>query len=256
MTKDSDTTSEENLKGTWGEGLGSLFLAIMVALSIRWALIEAYTIPSGSMIPTLLIHDHIFVNKLTYGLRIPFSQEWVFRFGEPQRGEVIVFRYPENPSQFFIKRVIGIPGDKVHYENGDLFINGEKIEKDEAEDDAYFMSLPDRDKLEHPDKNFRKSDFNHFIEKLGDHPHSVILMKDRLFPSGLSPLEVPPGRLFVMGDNRDNSNDSRNWGFVPMDNVIGRAMFIWLSCEETLENIPFLCDPTTIRWNRFFRSIH
>lgn len=255
MAKKSKDTPED-LKGTWFEGLGSLFLAILVALSIRWALIEAYTIPSGSMIPSLLIHDHIFVNKLVYGLRIPFSKEWVARFGEPQRGEVLVFRFPEDESQFFIKRVVGTPGDKIHYENGDLFVNGEKVEKVEANEDPYFMGLVDREKLNHPDKNFRKSDFNHFIEKLGDHSHSVLMARERLFPSGVSPLEVPPGRLFVMGDNRDNSNDSRNWGFVPMDNVIGRAMFIWLSCEETLESIPFLCDPTTIRWNRFFRSIH
>src|SRR5262245_37649269 len=108
----ADTMDSENLKGSWLEGLGSLVLAIVVALAIRWALIEAYTIPSGSMIPSLLIHDHIFVNKLVYGLRVPFSQDWVVRFGEPQRGEVIVFRYPEDPSQFFIKRVVGVPGDK------------------------------------------------------------------------------------------------------------------------------------------------
>jgi signal peptidase I len=255
-TKDQKDNQHENQKGTWLEGLGSLTLAIVVALAIRWALIEAYTIPSGSMIPSLLIHDHIFVNKLVYGLRIPFSQDWVVRFAEPKRGEVLVFRYPVDPSQFFIKRVIGVPGDKIQYENGDLFINGEKIEKVQADDDPYFQNVLDRDKIDHPETNFRKADYHYYIEKLGEHPHSMILMKENAFPSGVSMLEVPPGRLFVMGDNRDNSNDSRVWGFVPMENVIGRAMFIWLSCNETLESLPFLCDPTTIRWHRFFHSIH
>ena len=250
-----ETMGEENLKGTWLEGLGSLILAIAVALAIRWALIEAYTIPSGSMIPSLLIHDHIFVNKLVYGLRVPFSQEWIVRFGEPQRGEVIVFRFPEDPSQFFIKRVVGVPGDKVVYENGELFVNGEKIPVELANDAPYFQGIPDYTK-NNPNKDFRKSEFNHYFETLGEHRHSMLLKRDFTSHLHQAPTTVPPNHLFVMGDNRDNSNDSRGWGFVPMENLIGRAMFIWLSCEDTLETVPFLCDPTTIRWGRFFRSIH
>lgn len=109
--------------------MGSLFLAALIALTIRWALIEAYVIPSGSMLPTLLVHDHIFVNKIAYGMRIPFTSDWLIELAQPQRGEVIVFKYPEKPSLFYIKRVVGIPGDRVFYENGNLFINEQLVEK-------------------------------------------------------------------------------------------------------------------------------
>src|ERR1700691_1825717 len=114
-------------RGTRTSGAGYLFLAILVALAIRWALIEAYVIPSGSMLPTLLIQDHIFVNKLIYGIRVPFSKEWLLKFRLPEKGEVIVFKYPEDESIFFIKRVIGTPGDKISWDGQQLTINGEKV---------------------------------------------------------------------------------------------------------------------------------
>lgn len=248
-SQNAGSEKNRNKKGTWSEGIGSLLLAIGVALAIRWAFIEAYVIPSGSMLPTLLIHDHIFVNKLVYGVRVPFAKSWITRFADPKRGEVIVFRYPEDESIFFIKRVVGIAGDKIQYDQGELFINGEKIEKAVPESEAAMDLVRDFE------MGGGKDNYNHFIEKLGDHPHSTLLWKREAHLSA-GPLEVPEGHLFVMGDNRDNSNDSRIWGFVPMENILGRAMFVWLSCEETLPVVQFLCDPTTVRWRRFFHSIH
>jgi signal peptidase I len=119
-------------KKFWTEGYGSFAVAILIALSIRWALMEAYVIPSASMLPSLLIHDHIFVNKLVYGVRVPFSEDWLVKFRLPTRGEVIVFKYPLDKSTFFIKRVIGVPGDHVTYDSGKLTINDQLIESSVA----------------------------------------------------------------------------------------------------------------------------
>src|ERR1700733_465368 len=119
-------------RGTWTSGFGSLFVAILVALSIRWCLIEAYVIPSGSMLPSLLIQDHIFVNKLIYGIRVPFSKDWLARFRIPEKGEIIVFKYPEDESTFFIKRVIGTPGDKISWDGEQLTINGQEMKTEES----------------------------------------------------------------------------------------------------------------------------
>jgi signal peptidase I len=108
--------------GFWSDGAGSFAIAIMIALTIRWALMEAYVIPSGSMLPTLLVNDHIFVNKIVYGIRIPFTSDWLTEWGAPDRGDVIVFRSPADPSLYYIKRVVGLPGDTVLYERGNLYV--------------------------------------------------------------------------------------------------------------------------------------
>lgn len=245
----SNENADSNKKGTWLEGLGSFALAIFIALFIRWAFVEAYVIPSGSMLPSLLIHDHIFVNKMIYGVRVPFGKTWLVKFQEPKKNDVIVFRWPQDERIFFIKRIIGVPGDKVFYENGNLYINDQKVEKQAPASTKAMDYLRDS---EMPPNG--KEDYVHFEELLAGGVHDALLRRGELH-LGFGPTVIPEGKLFVMGDNRDNSNDSRYWGFVPQENILGRAMFVWLSCEETMPVVSFLCNPVTLRWTRFFHSI-
>lgn len=257
-------------KRFWTEGIGSYALAIFLALTIRWALMEAYVIPSGSMLPSLLIRDHIFVNKFVYGLRVPFSESWLVKFRLPKRGEVIVFKNPEEKSTFYIKRVIGLPGDTVAFKEGRIYLNDEKVEL-VAVGEATGGTTPNeaptvKDKGNHAwlrDKDFQDgnpmdtvADYEHWMEKMGSVDHDVLLRKGQYMSEpAWGPVTVPPNSLFVMGDNRNRSRDSRAWGFVPEENILGRAMFVWLSCEETFTYVPFLCNPTTVRWGRFFHWV-
>jgi signal peptidase I len=248
----------------WTEGWGSMALAVLAALTIRWLFLEAYVIPSGSMFPSLLKNDHIFVNKMVYGVRFPFSENWMVKFNEPQRGEVIVFKYPKDMSTFFIKRVVGVPGDKVKFENGVLYVNDKPQEKTVPKSTKDFDYLREEDFKSEGGYQDTKANYVHFTESLESSvsgqpavEHSVLMKKGEImgFP-GDGEWIVPEESLFVMGDNRYNSHDSRFWGFVPKKNILGRAGFVWLSCEEMLPVISVICNPLTIRGTRFFHVIH
>lgn len=242
----------------WSEGPGSFALAVALALFVRWALIEAYVIPSTAMLPTLLVHDHIFVNKIAYGLRVPFSERWLFKWGEPRRGDVVVFRARQNPEQFYIKRVEGVPGDRVLVENGNLYVNEKLVERtipDAHKEDWYW--LRDRD-FPGDESTGGLSLYIQWEEHVGDKSYSILLRKDGS-PGTFGPVTVPADQYLMLGDNRDNSEDSRSWEgenrFIPRDLLIGQASRVWLSCESTLPVVTFLCNPLTIRWKRFLHPV-
>lgn len=230
-------SKRKNLKATWAEAIWSFVWPLALVLCVRWALIEPFVIPSGSMIPNLLVHDHIFVSKYSYGLHVPFGRDWMLRWSEPKRGEVIVFRYPENPEIFYIKRLIGLPGDRIKIKNGSVAVNSNVYPLKE-------ISFADSE-----------SGFKYFEESNGAINY-VVRFLDYQSSSGIDQeVEVQPGHYFFMGDNRDQSSDSRFWGQVPVQNIIGKAQMIWLSCEKTLESAPYLCDPNQLRFSRFFQRV-
>ena len=235
-------------KGAFREYFEALLIAVIAALFIRSFGLEAFKIPSGSMIPTLSIGDHIFVNKFIYGLRIPLTRHRFFRFTEPKRGDVLVFIYPEDESKDFIKRVIGLPGDRVKIYGEDVSVNGENLPRHKLSVKEY---PGDKRKLLVKNSAERAipfvrgwRDFDFYNELAGDSDH--IVQYERYLDRNSYDLVVPPGYYFVMGDNRDNSADSREWGFVPDGNIKGKAMFVWLSIDK---------DHGGIRWREFGRWI-
>lgn len=241
-----NTTETENKtkkkKSTFREYAEAIITAGLIALFIRSFGIEAFKIPSSSMVPTLLIGDHIFVNKFIYGFRLPLTKIRFWQFKTPKRGDVIVFMYPEDESKDFIKRVVGEPGDKVTIEGEDVFINGEKIERKDITvtlDDNNKNKLDVSGSDEHSWLTYYPGwqRFNFYEEEFSNTQPIVQYEKNLFHRKG--EYEVPENMFFVMGDNRDNSSDSREWGFVPMDNVKGKAMFIWLSLDHDKKGIRF-----------------
>ncbi len=190
-----------------------LFPVFMVVLIVRGFLVEPFQIPSGSMLPTLEAGDYILVNKFSYGLRSPLGYFKIIDMGEPERGDVIVFRYPENPKIDYIKRVVGVPGDRLKYINKVLYVNDEPVEIKPLQPYA------------------KDPRFMEFKEDLGEVTHNVLHNPyESNVPVG--EIIVPENNYFVLGDNRDNSRDSRFWGFVPDENLKGRAFMIWLHKKQ------------------------
>ncbi len=217
----------------WVEYGASFFPVILLVFVLRSFIVEPFKIPSGSMIPTLQIGDFILVNKFTYGIRLPVINKKIINVGEPQRGDVMVFRYPEDPSLDYIKRVVGIPGDKVAYQNKRLTINGKPIETMKVEDYLHperlyyskqFIEKPEG--VEH--RTLNDDDAPGFISDAAQFPYR----NNCLYNNAGVICTVPPGHYFMMGDNRDNSRDSRFWGFVPEANIVGKAFFIWLNFSD------------------------
>ena len=235
-------------KGAFREYAEALVTAVLVALVIRAFVIEAFKIPSGSMLPTLSIGDHIFVNKFVYGLRVPFTKERFITFSEPKRGEVVVFIYPTDRSKDFIKRVIGLPGDRIRIEGKEVWVNGQKLRRMPLEVSEFpgdKRRLVVRDGISQTIPSVRGwRDFEFEEEEVGGADH--IVQFEREVERTPYEILVPPGHYFMMGDNRDNSSDSREWGFVPADNIKGRAMFVWLPIDK---------DFGGIRWHEFGRWI-
>lgn len=195
-------------KSTLREYAEAFALAIVLALTIRTFVVQAFKIPSGSMIPTLSIGDHILVNKFIYGIKLPFTDVMLIPISSPQHGDIIVFKYPEDESKDFIKRVVGAPGDVIEVRNKEVYVNGARV---------------DDPRVQHTDRDIHIDKRDNF-----------------------GPVTVPPGSYFVMGDNRDQSLDSRFWGFVKEHKIRGKAFLIYWSWDGA---------DTWVRWNRIGKVI-
>ena len=214
----------------WLDWTAGLFPVIVVVFLLRSFLFEPFKIPSGSMIPTLRVGDLILVNKFHYGVRLPVLHTKVLANNEPQRGDVMVFRYPPQPSLDYIKRVVGLPGDEVAYLNKRLTVNGQPVAKAAAPEffDADSMRYAKQFQEQLGGKTYRTLNDDErpaFIPGASDFPHKE---NCRYSVEGVV-CKVPAGHYFMMGDNRDNSLDSRYWGFVPEANIVGKAFFVWMN---------------------------
>jgi signal peptidase I len=252
---DLDARMDEHLafarKSSARQYAESIGLALGVALFLRAFVVEAFQIPSGSMIPTLDVGDHIFVSKFAYAIGIPFTNTKIARFGLPKRGDIIVFKYPPDQSVDYIKRVVGLPGETVEVRRNEVFIDGQPMSREfssePCEDDE--GAATEGAEFRHPCESW--------IEHLGRVTH-MVHQDPRLGPSNFGPVKVPAGHYFAMGDNRDNSKDSRVWGFVPFELIKGRALVVWWSRDPSRGGL----SPAgvadwfrAIRWGRFFQRV-
>ena len=217
----------------WIEYARSFFPVLLIVLLLRSFLAEPFRIPSGSEKPNLLVGDFIVTNKFIYGIRLPVSYTKIISLEDPKRGDIAVFRFPVDPAINFIKRIVGVPGDKISYMNKVLYINGipanQKLLGQATDENETGQALP---------VSLKEEDL------LGV-KHLIYVRPD--VPAQDFSTVVPPGKYFVMGDNRDNSNDSRYWGFVPEENFVGKALWIWFSWDA---------EYNRIRWDRIGQAIH
>jgi signal peptidase I len=231
----------------------SIVLIILAVLVFRSTFYEPFRIPSGSMIPTLLIGDFILVNKFSYGFKVPFSDftltdkinfNPIYLFGKknPERGDVVVFKFPSDPSTNFIKRVVGLPGDILEVKNKTVYINEKPVELSEINGKEISNDMDDK---------FKGYKFKFFKEKIGTKEHVLQLDQDNYYKLDYSKITIPPGKFFMMGDNRDYSYDSRGWGLVSEELIKGKAMFVWFSFI-----LPFGDNPIKFRPWRIFQDIN
>ena len=210
----------------------SIAFSIIIALLLRASVVEANKIPSGSMIPTLLVGDYILVNKLAYNIKFPFTKYSLLQYRLPTRGDVVTFYRPRDEERIFIKRVVGLPGDVLEVKGSKLFINGETIPVQQDNISA----------------DFQNTFLGHTVykEQFAKGPHNILINDEAPSPTSyFGPITVPEGNIFVMGDNRDHSSDSRAWGFVPRENVLGTPIAIYFSWNDRLSLFN-----GAIRWNR------
>ena len=196
----------------------AFFPVILVVFVLRSFIVELFRIPSGSMLPSLYIGDFILVSKFSYGIRLPLINQKIVSIATPERGDVMVFRYPHDQKTNFIKRVVGVPGDIIDYRGKQIWINGAAVPLESAKHHVL------------NDSGNRTTSVVEYQEQLGDKLHGVLLDESRSSRDMLR-ITVPEGQYFVMGDNRDHSNDSRFWGFVPDTNLVGRAFLVWFSWD-------------------------
>ena len=209
--EDSDPRGKDVTKSKVQEYIEAIIIAILIAVLIRTFVIQAYKIPSRSMVPTLLVGDHLLVNKFIYGVKIPIVRKMLISVSEPKRGDIVVFEYPQDRSKDYIKRVIGVAGDKIEIKNKEIFIN---------------------------DKPYK--------DTFGVYSDSAVIPAVVQPRDNFGPVTVPKDSLFVMGDNRDESYDSRFWGFVELKDLEGKALIIYWSWNSEPQDNPF----NKIRWDR------
>jgi signal peptidase I len=212
----------------------SFFPVLLLVFLLRSFIYEPFRIPSGSLEPTLPIGDFILVNKFHYGVRLPVVYHKIFSNHSPERGDIIVFRWPPNPSVDFIKRVIGVPGDHIDYINKTLYINGKEIPQ------TFIANTKNRD------ESGRLWDVIEKKENIFGIEHAIY-QNDARLNEDIHDIVVPEGMFFAMGDNRDSSADSRAWGFVPEANIVGKANYVWMSWDS---------NDYKVRWNRIGKAIH
>lgn len=221
-------------RGKWSDVLKSIGIMLVVYLCFRWILWEPFVIPSGSMESTLLVQDYVMVKKWAYGVRIPFTENWVSGPQAPQRGDIVVFKATDETGHFLVKRVVGLPGESIRInEQGHIYIDGVGF-------DYKLQDSENPDYMVYQEHNGVKSYKVQYLSGISQEP---------------SEFQVPEGHIFMMGDNRNQSSDSRFWGPLPMNRIMGKLVVIWMSCQESESYSSFLCPPNNFRMERIFKLV-